>query len=120
MMHRRVFVQGPVAFVCVSLLLAACGGKRDQDQVLERNDRIGTIVFQNAMNKYLFSCMKRSGFTYIIDANREERVRDSLKLGTEDFVKSFGYGITTYLDPNDPAGKVLLTPADFALTTTPL
>ena len=113
----------------LALALAACGGggkasKQDQPAAVEDKllglDQEGLTARQSRVEAAIRDCMKAQGFDYVpVDpAAQRAAITGSSRLSDEDFIKQFGYGISTFwgrggaqADPNWRM-RASLPPAD--------
>ncbi|MGH2945106.1 MAG: hypothetical protein ACRDPC_02350 [Solirubrobacteraceae bacterium] len=101
-----------------ALVLAACGGAGERSGVRERaaaapvaelEDQLGfssagIMAQQNRVEARIQACMRQSGFDYVpIDPFAgQTTVAKATRLSDEDFVKQFGYGISTLWGRGSP------------------
>jgi hypothetical protein len=115
--------------VFAALALAACGGGNeaasDQQRVdvedkLLGIDQEGITARQSRVEASIRDCMKADGFDYVpVDPSAQRAaITGSSRLSDEDFLKQFGYGISTFwgrggaqADPNARM-RASLPPAD--------
>jgi hypothetical protein len=113
--------------VLVALALAACGGGQATqrqhagvEDVLLGIDQEGIAARQSRVEAAIRDCMKGQGFDYVpVDpAAQRAAITGSSRLSDEDFIKQFGYGISTFwgrgggqADPNART-RASLPPAD--------
>lgn len=102
--HQR---RSLVLLGALALLLAACGGGKDADEVSKDTSKpvedqlgfetAGILERQGKVEELIRDCMKAQGFEYTpVDPNAERAtLTGSANLSEDDFVKQFGYGITT-------------------------
>ena len=112
----------------LALALAACGGggaanksqRTDVEDALLGIDSEGVTSRQSRVEAEIRDCMKAQGFDYVpVDpAAQRAAITGSSRLSDEDFIKQFGYGISTFwgrggpqADPNARI-RASLPPAD--------
>jgi hypothetical protein len=109
--------------VAAALLVAACGDENKNEAPVELEDtlgfsREGTQELQSRVENQIADCMKRQGFEYVpVDPfAQQQALTGKARLSDEDFIKEFGYGISTFLgkgnqqaDPNEQIKKSLGT-----------
>lgn len=110
----------PLALAAMVLLLAACGGAGGSKAISARGtvedqvgfDQTGIIERQSRIEAAIGACMKAQGFDYVSVDPLAQRaaITGSARLGDTDFLKQFGYGISTLYgrgspqsDPNEAA-----------------
>jgi hypothetical protein len=114
--------------VLAALVLAACGGggaatqgrRVDVEDKLLGIDQEGITARQSRVEAAIRDCMKAEGFDYVpVDPSAQRAaITGSSRLSDEDFIKQFGYGISTFwgrggaqADPNARM-RASLPPAD--------
>jgi hypothetical protein len=114
--------------VLVALALAACGGgeaatqgqRPDVEDTLLGIDQEGITARQSRVESAIRDCMKSQGFDYVpVDPSAQRAaITGSSRLSDADFIKQFGYGISTFwgrggaqADPNARI-RASLPPAD--------
>lgn len=107
-----------IAALFAVLLLSGCGGgSKSKDQPLEIEEQLGlsgsspgSIERQSRVESGIRDCMTAQGFEYTpVDPQaRQQALTGKASLSDEEFLKQFGYGITTLFgrrskqsDPND-------------------
>jgi hypothetical protein len=108
--------------ILLALALAACGGSGGPTpQYVDVEDKLLAVeARQSRVEASIRDCMKANGFDYVpVDPSAQRAaITGSSRLSDEDFVKQFGYGISTFwgrggaqADPNARM-RASLPPAD--------
>ena len=104
-----------ITMIAAALLVAACGDENKNEAPVELEDtlgfsREGTQELQSRVENSIRDCMKREGFDYVpVDPfAQQQALTGKARLSDEDFIKEFGYGISTFFgkgtqqsDPNE-------------------
>jgi hypothetical protein len=127
-MEARMRTARITVLAALALALAACGGggaatkaqHADVEDQLLGIDQEGVTTRQSRVESEIRDCMKAQGFDYVpVDpAAQRAAITGSSRLSDEDFIKQFGYGISTFwarggpqADPNARI-RASLPPAD--------
>src|SRR5687767_13372470 len=111
--RQRFFVL--IAIVFAAMVVSACGGENNNEPPVELEDtlgfsREGQMELQSRVENQIRDCMKRQGFDYVpVDPfAQQQALTGKARLSDEDFIKEFGYGISTLFgrgtqqsDPNE-------------------
>jgi hypothetical protein len=128
-----MFGRRPGLLLLISIVFAAafavagCGDSKSNDAPVELEDtlgfsREGQMELQSRVENETATCMKNQGFDYVpVDPfAQQQALTGKARLSDEDFIKEFGYGISTLFgrgnaqaDPNERI-RSSLGPADKA------
>ena len=114
-----------IGIVVAAVLVAGCGEKKSNEPPKELEEQLGfsregELELQSRVEGRIQTCMKSQGFDYVpVDPlAQQQAITGKAKLSDEDFIKEFGYGISTLFgrtsqqaNPNDRIRKSL-GPAD--------
>jgi hypothetical protein len=105
--RRRIFLL--ITMVFATMLVAGCGDEKKNEAPVELEDtlgfsREGTLELQSRVEGQIRDCMKRQGFDYVpVDPfAQQQALTGKARLSDEDFIKEFGYGISTLFGRGTP------------------